>query len=82
MTIQSGTLSEFVTWDALERKLVLDLPIEIEQDLYPIIISLDNGLITKDYSLKINISELHPPFFDELDWYQVYSIQIVQGNSK
>ena len=57
-----------MTWDPSERKLALDLPIEIVPNIYLIIISLDNGLITRDYSLKINILELQPPFFDELDW--------------
>ena len=62
-TVSAGLLSEFVEWDAKNWKFYIKLSLEIEPKLYPVTLTLDNGLITKNYILNVTVLELKAPYF-------------------
>ena len=64
-------LSDFADWNSAERRLTFDLPLQIEPKLYPVTLTLDNGLITKNYILSVIVLELKAPYFIEEEWLKV-----------
>ena len=65
MTLKVRDLSDFVQFDEINRLLTLVLPVQTEPMLYEITVTLNNGLATRDYTLKINVLKLYAPYFEE-----------------